>query len=277
MDYMMSHTTSQNPFQQTYSHQQPIMINLTENCEEDENVNTTQVDYLRSDKPFVVIHFIQECGRKLEANSLTICTAASLFHKFFSSASQGHYDPYLIAGTCLYLAGKVEDNHLKLRDVINVVHSVLHKTLEPLPLGDQYWNTRDAIVQAELLVLRMCQFVVRFSHPHKYLLHYLKSLKDWMSGEVWTKYPIARTSWSLLHDLYHDPLVLTADPSLTAIACIQLALETFGIQVPFVGSDSWYKVMDDKVSKDKLWEVMTRIMEVYNKEADMIESIAKKC
>ena len=80
-----------------------------------------------------------------------------------------------------------------------------------------------------------------------------------------------------LHDLYHDPLVLTADPSLTAIACIQLALETFGIQVPFVGSDSWYKVMDDKVSKDKLWEVMTRIMEVYNKEADMIESIAKKC
>ena len=160
--------------------------------------------------------------------------------------------------------------------MINVVHSVLHKTLEPLPLGDQYWNTRDAIVQAELLLLRMCQFVVRFSHPHKYLLHYLKSLKDWMSGEVWAKYPIAGTSWSMLHDLYHDPLVLTADPSLTAIACIQLALETFGIQVPFVGSDSWYKVMDDKVSKDKLWEVMTRIMEVYNKETDMIESIAKK-
>ena len=101
-----------------------------------------------------------------------------------------------------------------------------------------------------------------------------KSLAKSM-GEVWIKYPIAKTSWSLLHDLYHDPLVLTADPSLTAISCIQLALETFGIQVPFVGSDSWYKVMDDKVTKDKLWEVMTRIMEVYNKEAEMIESIAK--
>ena len=32
-------------------------------------------------------------------------------------------------------------------------------------------------------------------------------------------------------DLYHDPRVLEPDPSLTAIACIQLALETFGIQV----------------------------------------------
>ena len=34
-----------------------------------------------------------------------------------------------------------------------------------------------------------------------------------------------------LQDLYHDPRVLEPDPSLTAIACIQLALETFGIQV----------------------------------------------
>ena len=36
--------------------------------------------------------------------------------------------------------------------------------------------------------------------------------------------------WTL-QDLYHDPRVLEPDPSLTAIACIQLALETFGIQV----------------------------------------------
>merc|ERR1712080_99804 len=97
-------------------------------------------------------------------------------------------------------------------------------------MGDHYWNIRDAIVQSELLLLRMCQFGVKFSHPHKYLLHYLKSLKDWMSAEVWSKYPVARVSWSLLQDLYHDPRVLEPDPSLTALACIQLALETFGIQ-----------------------------------------------
>lgn len=52
-----------------------------------------------------------------------------------------------------------------------------------------------------------------------------------MSPEVWAKYPVAKVSWSLLQDLYHDPRVLEPDPSLTAIACIQLALETFGIQV----------------------------------------------
>ena len=96
-------------------HPPPIMINLTECTETDPEYNKVNIDYMRSDKPFVVIHFILECGKKLEANSLTICTAASLFHKFFSVASLTHYDPYLIAGTCLYLAGKTEDNHLKLR------------------------------------------------------------------------------------------------------------------------------------------------------------------
>ena len=236
---------------------------------------------MKSDKPFVVTHFIFECGKKLEANSITICTAASLFHKFFSTASMSDYDPYLIAGTCLYLAGKVEDNHLKLRDVINIVCAVLHRNLDPLPLGDQYWNTRDAIVQAELLILRMCRFGVKFAHPHKYLLHYLKSLRDWMSADVWDKYPVARTSWALLQDFYHDSNVLDIDPSLTALACIQLSLETYGIQVPFVENneggtgETWYKVIQKNVTKEKMWEVMTRIIEIYNKEVELLDNIAR--
>jgi len=241
---------------------------------------TTQIDYRLSDNQYVVARFIFECGKKLEARCLTLATASSLFHKFFAATSIADYDPYLIAATCLYLAGKVEDNHLKLRDVINVVHSTLHRTLDPLALGDEYWNIRDAIVQAELLVLRMVKFQVKFSHPHKYLLHYLKSLRDWISSEVWTKYPIARTSWSLLQDLYHDPHVLDTDPTITALATIQLALETYGIQVPFVGSSggerAWFKVFCDSVTRERLWEVMTRIMAVYNKEVDVIAPLVIK-
>jgi len=238
---------------------------------------TAQIDYKQSDNHYVVARFIFECGKKLDAECLTIATATSLFHKFFAATNISDYDPYLMAATCLYLAGKVEDNHLKLRDVINVVHSTLHRTLDPLALSDEYWNIRDAIVQAELLVLRMVKFQVKFSHPHKYLLHYLKSLRDWISAEVWSKYPIARTSWSLLQDLYHDPHVLDSPPTITALATIQLALETYGIQVPFVGSSggdrAWFKVFCDSATREKLWEVMTRIMVVYNKEADVIQPL----
>jgi len=39
---------------------------------------------------------------------------------------------------------------------------------------------------------------VKFEHPHKFLLHYLKSLRDWISPDTWNKYPIAKTSWCIL-------------------------------------------------------------------------------
>ena len=135
-----------------------------------------QVDYVSSSHPFVAVHFILECGAKLEAEAITISTAArcpflrpeyfevscrdghfhfhktsiskmtgelsnnycyhkndfyrhlhsssslitsvssvhkictflsSLFHKFCAATSLSDYDPYLLAATSLYLAGKV--------------------------------------------------------------------------------------------------------------------------------------------------------------------------
>ena len=87
-----------------------------------------QIDYLKSDKPFVVARFILECGRKLEAKVITISTAHKLFHKFNQSTQGSVYDPYLMSAACLYLAGKIEDSdHLRLRDIINVVYSTLHR------------------------------------------------------------------------------------------------------------------------------------------------------
>lgn len=50
---------------------------------------------------------------------------------------------------------------------MNVAVSTLHRASQPLELGDQYWSIRDAIVQAELLIMRMLKFQVTPVHPHK--------------------------------------------------------------------------------------------------------------
>ena len=92
------------------------------------NENIATIDYLKSDKPFVIARFIFECGIKLEAQVLTVSTAAKLFHQFKKNAQSPEYDLYLISAACLYLAGKIEDNdHLRLRDIINVVFTTLHR------------------------------------------------------------------------------------------------------------------------------------------------------
>lgn len=50
---------------------------------------------------------------------------------------------------------------------MNVSYNTLHRGSQPLDLGDQYWSMRDAIVQAELLIMRMLKFQVTPIHPHK--------------------------------------------------------------------------------------------------------------
>lgn len=119
-----------------------------------------------------------------------MATAAVTYHRFFAEADDNSYDCYvilifinfqlksliigfyfqLIAGSCLFMAGKAHDEPLKVRDVINVTHRTLHKDTQPIELDEDYWRMRDALVQAELLIMRMLKFSILWSHPHKVLL-----------------------------------------------------------------------------------------------------------
>ena len=124
----------------------------------------------------------------------------------------------------------------------------------------------------------MLRFQTKLIHPHKYMLHYLQSLKDWMSPEVWNKYPVARTSWSLLQDSYHDSnIVLEMDPEHISLACMQLALQSYGIKVPFMldtsNEKAWYGVFCKTATKDKIWFIMKQLMALYDKELEYISPI----
>lgn len=55
--------------------------------------------------------------------SAAVAAACVLYHRFFRHVGLGGgYDPHLVAMSCLYLAGKVEEQHLRTRDIINVSH-----------------------------------------------------------------------------------------------------------------------------------------------------------
>lgn len=214
-------------------------------------------------------HYIFECGMKLQAQPLTLATATILMHRFFKEVDPLNYDCFLIAASTLYLAGNVKDDPLKIRDIINVCHNTLHRTNGPLEIGDEYWNMRDAIVQAELLIMRVLKFEVSIIHPHKYMLHYLKSMEGWMGKEQWNTVPIAQKAAAFLQDFHHDPCILDYTPQHVAIACISLALQCYGVRLPLIednDDEAWYSVFVKDLQKDKHWEVMEKIMEVYYKE-----------
>uniref|UniRef100_B3NZ59 Cyclin-Q n=1 Tax=Drosophila erecta TaxID=7220 RepID=B3NZ59_DROER len=178
----------------------------------------------------------------------------------------------LIAASSLYLAGKIkEDETVKIRDVINVAYCTLNRGNAPLDLNDEYWSMRDAIVQAELLITRTLGFDLNIDLAHKYLLHYMKTLQDWVGPEVWNSVPIAKAAASYLQDFHHSANILKYKPTHVAIGCLSLALQTYGIQVPLTDesdeSAMWYKPLVKDFTRENQWEIIENVIEVYKHEA----------
>ncbi|XP_018796085.1 PREDICTED: cyclin-related protein FAM58A [Bactrocera latifrons] len=230
-------------------------------------------DYRKVDKPGVVPRFLFECAIKLQIKPLTSASAAIIFHRFFKEVSSTDYDEYLIAASALYLAGKIKDDPVKIRDVINITHNTLNRDTPPLELGDEYWSIRDAIVQAELLIARTLKFDLNIEHPHKYLLYYMKTLQSWLGHTIWSSVPIAKSAASFLQDLHHSSKILNHKPSHVAICCLSLALQSYGIQVPLADESDeasmWYTPFVSELTKEKHWEIIEDIIEIYKQESEI--------
>ncbi len=81
----------------------------------------------------------------------------------------------------------------------------------------------------------------------QFLVHYLKSLEDWIGVEELSKIPIARTAWAYCQDFHHDGAILKYEPQAIAVAGIELAMVAFGCSVPLCnaeigGKNQWQKV-----------------------------------
>uniref|UniRef100_A0A1B0AF92 Cyclin-Q n=1 Tax=Glossina pallidipes TaxID=7398 RepID=A0A1B0AF92_GLOPL len=231
------------------------------------------IDVLKIDKVGVVPRFLFECAIKLGLNSLTSASAAITYHRFVKEVSPSEYDGFLIAASSLYMASKIKDDPIKIRDVINVTHNLLNRNASPLDLGEEYFSIRDAIVQAELLIARTLQFDLCFEQPHKFLLCYLKTLQDWLGPTIWNSAPITRIAMSFLQDFHHSPKILDYKVTHVAISCLSLALQTYGIQVPLTNESSessmWYTPLVSDMDRKKQWQIIADIIEVYNHELEI--------
>lgn len=82
----------------------------------------------------------------------------------------------IIATTCLFLAGKVEETPKKLKDVINTCYQLRQENQVPLT-KETYETLRKTILQNEYSVLKALHFDLTVEHPYKYLLFFIKSIQ----------------------------------------------------------------------------------------------------
>ncbi|KAK2727016.1 cyclin-Q-like isoform X2 [Artemia franciscana] len=236
--------------------------------------NSLMLDYKQSKHSFYVARFISECGLKLIMEAWTVSLAASYYHKCMKSVSEKDVDPYVVATSCLYLASKNDNRPLRLRDILNVAHSTIHRDSGVLDLTEEYWSLRDSVVQAELLLLRTLEFNTTVNLPHKYMLYYLDSLRQWISPEVWSQVPIIRTSWSFLQDFFHDPSSIDHRPQHIAISVVYLTLQCYGVTIPGacdIEGKTWYEIFCKDMKKETIWSIIDKIVNIYEKEQAILE------
>ncbi|XP_050075378.1 cyclin-Q [Anopheles maculipalpis] len=252
-------------------------INLTDSMTW-ENVprRPTSVNYKYTTQKEMPARFIFECAQKLEMKPLTSATAAILYHRFFRELDDTEYDPYMIACSCLYLAGKIKDDKVRKRDVINVAHNTINRDATPLEPCDEYWSMWDTIVQAELFIARMLKFDMTIVHPHKYMLHYMKSLQDLFGAKEWHSMPVAKAAAAFLQDFHHSSKILDYKPAHTAVCCLALAFQVYGVQVPLMDetdeTTNWYNVFCPELTRETYWEILENVMDVYDIDTIMNEN-----
>ena len=108
----------------------------------------------------------------------------------------------------LYLASKLEECPLRMRDIINVYDVLLQRANHALgkqgtqefryyPMsyfGDTFYNLKEALVVAEMQILKRLGFNVHVVLPYNTLINYLRLLGLGRDTEVCSK------SWGYLND-----------------------------------------------------------------------------
>ncbi|CAF0906445.1 unnamed protein product [Didymodactylos carnosus] len=221
---------------------------------------------------YVIINYIFECAAKLRLSIMTTASAAVIYHKSAAYLENTNFDHH-VTTTSLSLASKYEEEHVKIRDLINVAHRTLHPNDSHLRISDEYHRLRNTLVECELFLIRILGFHCQFSHPHKYLLHYLDTLQNWITKDEWLRVPnLVDLCLSILQDTYYDyhlcaaPSEKDIQPQHRALTCIYLILQTYQIDIQGIDENDhteWMKVFSSSMTNDILQKIISRINTMY--------------
>lgn len=144
----------------------------------------------------------------------------------------------------LYLASKLEECPVKMRDLINVFDLLLarakhtlegdHQPFRYATMGyfdDTFYDTKDALVVAEMQILKRLGFDVRARLPYGAMVNYAQVLNltnaKGKDGEG-----VPQRAWGYLNDALQTPVYALYPVPTIACAALHLAVRHAGIPLP---------------------------------------------
>ncbi|VAH92970.1 unnamed protein product [Triticum turgidum subsp. durum] len=141
--------------------------------------------------------FLQDLGVRLKVPPVTIATAIVFCHRFFLRQSHAKNDRLTAATVCMFLAGKVEETPIPLKDVILISYEIIHKkdpgAVARIKQKEVYEQQKKLLLIGERAVLVTLDFDFNVHHPYKPLVEAIKKLKI-------AQKELAQVAWSFVND-----------------------------------------------------------------------------
>ncbi|KAG0240768.1 cyclin-like protein [Mortierella sp. GBAus27b] len=203
----------------------------------EDGITEEQEDNLRQ----LGCHLIQTTGILLKLPQVAMATAQILFQRFFYLASLRKFAVRDITMGSIFLAAKVEECPCRISDLVNVIDHLTKKfrrrPLDPLvAFSQEFYHLKDAIVIAEMQILKKLGFNVHVQLPYGIMVNYLKVLEL-------TEHPtIPQRAWGFLNDGLRTSIYICYQPPTIACSVIWLAAREAGVPLPT--TPAWWEVLD---------------------------------
>ncbi|KAM0751390.1 cyclin-like protein [Meredithblackwellia eburnea MCA 4105] len=215
---------------------------------------------------------IQQAGIMLEAPQEVMGTAQVLFQRFWFVTSLKHFGIRDIALGALFLSSKLAESPLRIRDIINsfsyLSSLIAYCSTPPFPspgsfqytpmdyFATEFYDTKDALVVAEMQILKRLGFQTQVALPYGHLVNYLQVL------ELAEREEFVSRCWGCLNDMLQTPLPALHPQSTLAISSIYLTsrLSTPPLPLP-LSPVPWWTLFD--AEEDDILEICETVLQLY--------------
>ncbi|PBK96390.1 cyclin-like protein [Armillaria gallica] len=206
---------------------------------------------------------IHTAGILLHQKQVAVATAQILFQRFWFVSSLKSFSVADIAFGALYLGSKLEECSLRVRDLVNVYHVLLQRAKGKVGkeigvmsyFGNTFYELKDALVVAEMQILKRLGFNTHVVLPYGSLVSYLRLLGQ-------DKQNVVAKAWGYLNDALQSPVYALYQIPTIVSAAILLTIRFLAIRLP----DAWWKLFDTEW--EDVWSVCGYIMRLYHPEVD---------
>ncbi|KAJ8519894.1 hypothetical protein ONZ45_g3197 [Pleurotus djamor] len=215
---------------------------------------------------------IHEAGILLKQKQVAVATAQILFQRFWFVSSMKQYGIGDMGMGALYLASKLEECPLRMRDLINVYDLLLQRTTHrsagntsefkynPMSyFGNTFYELKDALVVAEMQLLKRLGFNVNVVLPYGTLINYMRVLGLTNHEDACSK------AWGYLNDALQTPVYALYSMPTIVSAAIFLTTRTLNISLPSKSPNCWWDLFD--ADWEDIWSICGHIMRLYRQRS----------